>query len=188
MTDSGRQFSRLLSRAVLAALPLSGYLPMVTNNRVQAPSVVWPPIGSIVEYAGGAASVLILLIGKLPSLSKTKASVGNWFTGGLIVACVALAVYAYCLLTYVKGVDTPHDGTQYRTVGSVRMPAAARCGENISDEDLLKCGGLDDGDIETMWTPASVRRARLELFFSYVVLLGSISLVIEASPRRRSGG
>ena len=188
MTGGGGRFSRWVSRGILVALPLSGYLPMVTDNKLHAPSIVWPPIGSIVEYAGGAASVLVLLIGKLPSLSKKKTSVGNWFGGGLIVACVALVAYAYCLLTYVKGVDTPHDGTQYRTVGSVRTPVAARCGENISEENLLKCGGLDDGDIETMWTPSSVRQARLELFFSYVVLLGSISLVIEASPRRRSVG
>jgi hypothetical protein len=141
---------------------------------------VWPPIGSVVQYAAGAASVLILLIGKLPRLPDSKISTVNWFKWGLLTAVLGLVGYAYCLITYVKEVETPKDGIQYRAVGSERTAAAANCPPQSSDQDLLKCAGLEDADIEKVWSPGSVRRARLELFLSYIVFLGSINLMIEA--------
>jgi hypothetical protein len=103
---------------------------------------------------------------------------------GLSISFLALFLYGYFLLAYVKGVPTPEDGMQYRTVGSERTPQAMLCRPNRSDEDLLRCGGLKDGDIETLWTVSSVRTARLELFISYVVLLSALSVAVAGSSRR----
>jgi hypothetical protein len=39
--------------AVLVALPLSGYLSLA-STKIHVPQFIWPPIGSIVEYAAGS--------------------------------------------------------------------------------------------------------------------------------------
>lgn len=175
---------RWVSRAVLVLLPLAGYLPRITDGRVHVPPIIWPPIGSIVDYAGGLASAFVLGLGSLPEITKARTR-GRWFAFGLLATFVFLATYATLLSTYVKRVGTPRDGMQFRTVGSVRTPASLTCPRNVSDEDLLECGGLNDGDIETMWTASSVRQARLELFLSYVLCLGALSIVVDTAPKSR---
>jgi hypothetical protein len=175
---------RNLIRWVLVALPLSGYLTFAPGNKIHVPSFVWPPIGSIVKYAAGFAAVLVGLLGKLPSRSRTGDARNRWFNGALFVSVASLFIYAYFLSVYVQGVHTPENGMQYRVIGSERTSQSTLCRPNKSDEDLLKCGGLEDGDIETLWTVSSVRKARLELFMSYVVLLGALNVAITAaSPR-----
>ena len=174
---------RGIVRTVLSVLPLTGYLPILTNEKVQTPQILWPPIGSVVIYAAGIAAVLIWAIGELPKLSVKKAADRYWFAGGIAAALLSLGWYALLLIAYVKGVETPFNGLQYRTVGSVRTPVADRCTPNKTDQDLLRCGGLEDGDIEELWTPSSVYRVRFELFMSYILVLGSINVVIRSKPR-----
>jgi hypothetical protein len=52
-----------------------------------------------------------------------------------------------------------------------------------SDEEVLQIAGLDDGDIERMWTPNSVKHARLELFVSYLLALLALNFAIGVIPR-----
>jgi len=180
----GAWAARWIARPVLALTPLTGYLPLASSGKLGASRFLWPPIGSAVVYAAGIAAALVVAIGKLPLVFRPKSKA--WFVGGLVTTLIALGFYASLLLTYVKGVDTPYNGTQYRAVGKIRTPTAERCPEHTSDEDLLKCGGLEDASIETLWTASSVRQVRLELFISYVLLLGSLNVLIESSPQRRS--
>lgn|GEM_PF-4670641 len=174
---------RGIVRTTVSVLPLIGYLPVLTNEKFQTPQILWPPIGSVVVYAPGIAAVLIWAIGELPKLSTKKGAARYWFIGGIATALIALGCYALLLIAYVPGVPTPFNGMQYRTVGSVRTPVADRCTPNKTDQDLLRCGGLEDGDIETLWTPSSVYRIRFELFVSYILVLGSINVVISSKPK-----
>jgi len=176
-----------IARGVLVLLPLAGYLPSLTKNALSAPHILWPPIGSVVEYASGIATVFVGLIGSLSKLSRRSPDMV--FKAAVLAAFLALFAYGFLLSTYVKGVETPNNGTQYRTVGTERTGLAKVCypnESNPSDEELLKCGGLNDGDIERMWTPSSVRWVRFDLFLSYVALLGSLNLAIAAAPRSRT--
>ncbi len=171
-------FLRALPKTVVVLLPALSYLPVIAGQRHQVPSLVWPPIGSSSEFAGGLAVILIWIVGRLPTLSRSRANSRKLRAFTLAAAVIGLAVYVVFLALRVKGVDTPLDGRQYRTVGSVRTPVALRCGTDSSDEDLLSCGGLEDGDIERMWTPSSVVHSRLELFFAYVFTLSFINILL----------
>jgi hypothetical protein len=134
--------------------------------------IIWPPLGSIEAYAATLAVAIIAVFGVLPPKIATETSARAWAVGSALIAIMPLALYASLLVKYVKGVETPHNGTQYRTIGSQLTPLALQTYPGESPENILKQNGLTDGDIEKMWTPASVERARFELFLSYALALG----------------
>jgi len=171
---------------IVVVLPLTGYLPLYTN--IHPPPLLWPPIGSVAVYASGIATMFVGLIGSLIKFSRRSPSSILKFS--LSAAFIALCGYVILLSTYVKGVETPNNGTQYRAVGNKRTDLAKVCYPNEvspSDEELLKCGGLNEGDIERMWTASSVRLIRLSLFLSYVVVLGSLNLAAAAASHKDNG-
>jgi hypothetical protein len=97
----------------------------------------------------------------------------------IFLALVSLFTYSYLVEKYVKEVPTPENGLQYRTIGSERTAAVQRqFPPNISDVDLLRAGGLDDGSIETMWTPSSVLWVRVRLLATYVLCLSFVNFAI----------
>jgi len=178
----GKWPSRLL-RTVIASVPLAG-------EKLNLPAIVWPPLGSIEAYAARAATGIIAAFAALPSLifrKKSSAKIGA--AAGIIVASVSLCFYAHFLTEYVKRIDTPHNGVQYRSVGSTRTELANRNFPGASDEYILQQNGLEDADIKEMWTSASVDRARLDLFISYVLTLASFNFFLgalaKASPQTK---
>jgi hypothetical protein len=174
-----RSGSSLLSKVLrisISILPLAG-------DKIQNVPIIWPPLGSVETYAAGIATATIALFAALPALLKTKSVATIGTVVGLFAAALSLVLYANFLLTYVKSVETPHNGTQYRTIGSQRTVRAQQLLPNDSDGQLLEQVGLTDGDIERAWTPDSVKRARLELFASYVAALASINFALGAFAR-----
>lgn len=163
-------------RAGIALLPLAG-------DKVQNVPLIWPPLGSIETYMAGLAAVLIGIVGALPISFRTKTIAKAWARAGLLFAFVSLLVYGGFLLRYVKSVETPHNGTQYRTVGGQRTAEAFQKFPASSDEEILEQAGLTDGDIERMWTPSSVWFARLGLFASYLAALTSVNFAVGAFAR-----
>lgn len=133
--------------------------------------IIWPPLGSIEAYAATLAVAIIAVFGALPSIVATETNARKWAVGSALLAIMPLALYASFLVKYVKGVETPRNGTQYRTIGSQLTSLALQTYPDESPENILEKNGLTDGDIEKMWTPMSVERARLELFLSYALSL-----------------
>jgi hypothetical protein len=174
-----RVFSHLF-RAAITAVPIaaSPVGASLVGDKSQRLPLIWPPVGSLMVYAVPLASLIVGLVGwTLPKLLKKRAS-ARFSVLSLGLAFVSLFLYFYLVSRYVKEVETPHNGTQYRTIGSVRTVDAQKMFSKMSDQDLLKTGGLEDGDIETMWTPFSVLRVRLELLITYVLCLSFVNFVM----------
>ena len=171
--------SKLWSRIFRAAVAL---LPLV-GDKIQNVPLVWPPLGSVETYAAGVAAGVIALFGGLPALIKTKAIAKTGTRIGLGLSVISLFLYGYFLLSYVKGVETHGNGTLYRTIGGQRTDEALQKCHGMSDSEILEYAGLKDSDIERMWTPSSVKLARLELFLSYIACFASANFAIGAFTR-----
>src|SRR5579863_9602072 len=150
-----RKFLSWAVRALVATLPFAG-------EKIKNVPPIWPPLGSIETYGAGVATALFLLFGAAPKLFKNKAQAkaATYAASGL--AAISLVVYGGLLSRYVVGVETPKDGTQYRTVGEQRSREAIEKFPALSDAELLHKAGLEDADIERMWTRASLHQARIE--------------------------
>jgi hypothetical protein len=167
-----------VSRGAISAIPIGG--SAIHLLQIHLPQLIWPPLGGIEVYAAGLAVVVIAVFGKLPSLFKIENHVKKWMGIGILAAVVSLSTYVFLLSRYVKGVETPDNGIQYRTIGSQRSAEAEQKFAQLSDQEIMQIAGLTDGDIERMWTPSSVANVKFELFFSYVFALGSINFVLGA--------
>jgi hypothetical protein len=139
--------------------------------------------------ATGLSAVFATLAYRLIRNDVTKAKIGYYRAIALIVVLLSGSIYSYLLISYVKGVETPDNGIQYRTVGSERSERTKGLLPGALDAEILKIAGLADSDIEKMWTPASVERVRFELFISYLVALLSLnfltSSMAEVKPQRK---
>ncbi len=168
-------------RWAVALLPFVGY-------KIQSVPAMWPPIGSLAIYGASSAAALTGAFGKLPSIFETKATAKKAALCAFAIALFALIAYGFLLSKFVKGVETPNNGVQYRTIGSQRTIEALQIFPGQSDEEILEKAGLNEGDIERMWTPSSVEHAQFGLFISYLVLLGSFNFAVgsysRASARR----
>jgi len=173
-----RRITSKLLRAGVAILPLAG-------DKIQNVPIIWPPLGSIETYAAGLATAIIAVFAALPTFFKRKGSAKVGAVVSLLFAVVSLILYANFLLAYVKGVEHQGD-TLYRTIGSQRTAIAQQKCPNCSDEQLLEKAGLTDAAIEWAWTPSTVKRARLELFISYVAGLAAINFALGALARAKT--
>lgn len=171
----GKLLSKVL-RAAVAALPLAG-------DRIRHIPLIWPPLGSIETYAAVAAAAVIAVFGTLPMFLRTKAQAKLAAAVGVGLAFFSLFPYGYFLSKYVKRVETPKDGIQYRTVGSRRTAEALQKLPGKTDVEILQIAGLTDGDIERMWTPESVEHVHLELFLSYMTCFALVNFAIGAFAR-----
>lgn len=173
-------------RPLLHRTSLPPAVPLVGLGVPRLP-FVWPPIGSIDIYAAGIATVIIWAFGMFPQRLRYKKSARRWAGFGLALAFGSFLFYAHFIAAYVVRVETPKNGSQYRTVGSEKSIKALHDYPSESDEGLVKIAGLEDGDIERMWTPSSVRLARLELFSSYLATLCLINFALGAHERASGG-
>jgi hypothetical protein len=165
---------------ILTVLPLAGYL---IAKKVPSVHLVWPPLGSIEAFAAGLAMALTALFGRIPRLFRTKGGAKKAVVVAVLVAVVSLVAYCALLSKYVVKIETPNSGTQYRSIGSEVTPKARHMFPDEPPERILEIAGLDDADIEQMWTPSSVHRARLELFVSYLLCLAAINFAAASYAR-----
>jgi hypothetical protein len=171
-----KQLASKLIRGAIAVSPLAGY-------KLQNAPLIWPPLGGLEIYAAGLAVALIGILGALPSAFRTKAVAKKWIGYMVVLAFASLISYGYLFSKYVIRVDTPNNGTQYRTIGSERTALGSQAFPTESPEKILEGIRLEDADIKRVWTPSSVDHARFELFISYVASLGFINFLIGAFTR-----
>jgi hypothetical protein len=178
-----RGFSHLLRIAVTAAPILASPLRShIAGTNSQSIPLLWPPVGGMTIYAVPLGSMVIGLVGWGFPKRLRKRTAARLRFAGLVVAFASLFAFSYLLLRFVKDVPTPDNGIQYRSIGFVRTVAAQRVlPSTMSDQDVLKAVGLDDGSIESAWTPSSVVRVRLMLLMTYILCLSSINFVVGIS-------
>ena len=170
---------RGLVRFGVAALPVVGY----HFNKLR---FLWPPIGSTSVYGAYFVALLAWLLSLTPVRMRSQTRAKAWMCVGLMIVTCSMIWYASLLSKYVIAVETPHDGTQYRTIGSARTLAASeleRSTANLSDERLLQRAGLTDAAIKQMWTAVSVDRVRLELFLAILLLWSSANFTASCFAR-----
>jgi hypothetical protein len=168
----------------LVWLPLS-VAPLVGEKLQHVPFLL-PPLGSIETYAAGIAAPLVAAFGLLPMFLRTKATAKLHARIGALLALGGLILYGVFLIASVQGVDTPKDGRQFRTIGSERTTEANSMFPDASNEEILRKAGLTDAAIERMWTPNSVRRARIEVFISYLSALALANYTFGSMKRASS--
>jgi hypothetical protein len=165
---------------VVTVLPLAGY---VTAKKFPNAHLVWPPLGGVEAFAAALAVAVIALFGKIPRLFRTKGGAKKAAVVAVFVAFASLVGYGALLSKYVVKIETPNSGTQYKSIGSELTPKARQMFPDESPGRILEIAGLDDGDIERMWTPSSVHRARLELFVSYLLSLAAVNFAAASYTR-----
>jgi hypothetical protein len=125
------------------------------------------------------AMALVAPIGwALPGMFKTKTSQHRGVVVGIGLATVAFFAYAFMFMAFVRSVETPENGTQYRSIGITRNAEIVRKFPNMSDEELLENVGLAETDVRRIWSSESVMLARFGLFISYFCVLAFFNLAI----------
>jgi hypothetical protein len=183
MIDSIRQFApqyRLPQAAILGA-------PYLAQHYGQA-SFVWPPLGSLETYGAYAAMVLIGLFSLLPNVLENKQQAKSWLKWAMATTCVAFMLYAFLVERYVISVETPANGVQTRSVGFRVEPRIRALYPDKNDPELLRIGGLEDWQIQKVWTPGSVLALRMSLLSTFAITLGLANVALGAAARLKRKG
>jgi hypothetical protein len=164
-----------LLRAGLALLPLIEYEIAL---HVEIFPVLWPPLGTFDRFGSVTSAVLAMIAWVLPTMFTTRAAERQAIRRFMALTVISLIAYVVMFLACVRSVETPDNGTQYRSIGIFRTEPFRTKYAGKSDEELLHTVGLEDKGIRTAWTSGSITLARSGLFFFYFVTLASCPTVI----------
>jgi hypothetical protein len=183
MIDWLRQFAPQY-RLPQAGVVVAPYLA----QHYSASSFIWPPLGSVETYGAYAAIVLIGLFSLLPNLLESKQQAKSWLKWAVATTCVMFLLYAFLVERYVISVDTPANGVQTRSVGFRVEPRIRAQFPDLNDAELLRKGGLEDWQIQKVWTPDSVLALRLSLLIAFSLTLGLANVALGAAARLKRKG
>ena len=172
--------------AVIAAAP-------AFSKFVEEPvsAYLFPPLGDMAGVARLAVAVFAFGVTYAVCVWQVaEAKINRSLFSALAVAVVALFGYLYFHEEFVRQLYIP---TLSRSVsvciGSERTEMAKKTFGAASDEELLRSRGFDDEQLRWLWTPTSLRIARLALFFTYSVcawaLVAMCSLGVLRNARLR---
>jgi hypothetical protein len=170
-----------LLRFLLALLPLIEYEVAL---HVEIFPVLWPPLGPFDRFGSITSAVLAMLGWVLPGRFTTRAAEEKAIRRFMWLAAVSLIAYAVMFFACVRSVETPDNGTQYRSIGLFRTEVFRTQYAGRSDEYVLHDVGLEDKGIRTAWTSGSITLARSGLFFFYFVTIASCLTVIGLHIKR----
>jgi hypothetical protein len=155
-----------ISGALAGAFGLGSLLSLIPFDGSQ---YVFPPLGDAAVVAHfGLVSLAIsttYLAFYFP-LARLK-----WITLVLVVAAaLGFCFYLVNYMKFVRRIDVPSQSSTIQvSVGDERTAFAISNFGNETDWNILRDRGLDDEQISRLWTPQSLRRARLLLFASFSV-------------------
>jgi hypothetical protein len=156
---------------------------MGSGKRYGDPSFTWPPLGSLETYAVPAAMVAIGLCTLLPNLLESKQQAKSWLKRGIVATFLMFIAYSVLVSRYVITDETPANGVQVRSVGFRVEPRIRAMYPTKNDAELLRIGGIEEWQIETVWTPWSVHVLRLTLLITFALTLGLANVTIGAAAR-----
>lgn len=183
VTETASRAKYLLPRAALVSTPYVAH--RYTVDHVTASSFVWPPLGILDIYSVPAATIVILLCSCLPRVVVTKTQINKWFIATATIAVLFFICYSALVGRYVIGVQTPSDGFQVRSIGCRVEPRIRALYPDKNDLELLRIGGLQDWQIQKVWTPASVLVVRLSILTTFALTLGIANMSIGVAAIRR---
>lgn len=121
-------------------------------------------------YGVPIAVAIIAIVGNLPLKLSTKQAAVRGLRISICAALASFSLYNHLLLRYVK--CTTQQEITCRTIGAVRT---GRAPVQYSDTEILRIHGLEDTQIEQMWTAESIEHARLELSSAAVFAWGALN-------------
>jgi hypothetical protein len=86
-------------------------------------------------------------------------------------------------LAKIRGAGGGANGVQVRSVGFLVNPRVRALYPDKNDPELMRIGGLEDWQIQTVWTPGSVLALRLSLLMSFALTFGIANMAIGAVAR-----
>ena len=177
-----------LIRLIVSLLPWIGYVLALKYSFIPA---LWPPLGPFARLAIGPATIAITLLGWiLPEAFETDLGQRKALKACFILIIAAMVCYTILGFHLVKEVrfpgtpDNPAPPPVYLSVGFRRTDQAKAKAPNKTDVQLLQDVGLDDRDIEKVWTHGSVVAARFSLFFTYFLFLASANVIAGLNVKR----
>ena len=183
IAESFRQFApqyRLPQVALVGA-------PYLAQHYSQS-SFIWPPLGSLETYGAYAAILLVGLFSLLPNVLENKQQAKSWLKRAIAATCVVFMLYAFLVERYVISVETPANGVQTRSIGFRVEPRIRTLYPDKNDPELLRIGGLEDWQIQKVWTPGSVLALRLSLLATFSLTLGLANVALGAAARLKRKG
>jgi len=183
MIDSLKQF------APQYRLPQAGLVvaPYLAQHYSQS-SFIWPPIGSLETYGPYAAIIVIGLFSLLPNVIENKQQAKSWLKRAILTTGLVFVLYSYLVERYVISVETPANGVQTRSVGFRVEPRIRAQYPDKNDPELLRIGGLEDWQIQKVWTPGSVLALRLSLLATFSLTLAVANVALGAAARLKRKG
>src|SRR5271155_99899 len=140
--------------------------PLLARHFSQS-SFLWPPLGSLETYGAELATVLVGLFSLLPLMLENKQQAKLALKTAIAMAFVVFLIYTFLVGRYVISEETPNNGVQTRSVGFRVEPRIRALYPDKTDSELLRIGGLEDWQIQKVWTPDSVLLLRLSLLVTF---------------------
>jgi hypothetical protein len=159
---------------VVTGFPLAGWA-LPKDLQIAA---AFPPLGGMNHLLEPIASLLIASGFVLATNLKKRRSPSAKFRRGLLLAVVGSVFYLIFVQAFTVRVDFKEDHTyQYRSVGFWRTELGRTDPElkNVPAALAVNIVGTEEEAIERVWAPWSIYLARLLLFASYVLTLGSLN-------------
>jgi hypothetical protein len=168
-----KKVGRYCGMCAVSAIPLIG-LAMPDKGPT---AVVFPPLGGMNHLLEPVASLLIAASFFLASHLSKRRSPSTKFRHGFFLFVAGLVLYVILVQFFVVRIDFPDHTYQYRSVGFWRTELGRQHPElkNAPDALAVKVVGTEEEAIETVWEPWSIKVARILLFASYVLMLGSLN-------------
>ena len=161
--------------------------PFVAQHYSQS-SFIWPPLGSLETYGAYVATVIIGLFSLLSLVLESKREAKSHLKAAIAMAFVVFLIYAFLVERYVISVETPANGVQTRSVGFRVEPRIRALYPDKNDPELLRIGGLEDWQIQKVWTPGSVLALRLSLLITFSLTLSLANVALGAAARLKRKG
>ena len=160
-----------LFATLLALFPLANLFPLGNE-------IFLPPLGSSTALAS-AISAAFALLSSFAVYALRPVRTARGVIGCAIVSFACAVAYFAATDLYVREVAIPSENASVRvSIGATRTTFADTFFPGQTDEQILRGRGLDDEQINRIWTRGSVLRARLILWltFSLCILFGTASL------------
>jgi hypothetical protein len=149
-----------------AAAPLASIIP------TDLTTYLFPPLGDLTPMARFICVALVLMV---IGCGWIAVGTSKWLKPligfATLVFCLALMLYAFFYSEHVIKISTP-DTSILVSVGTEKTPFATKTfTKGETDWEMVRHRGFGDEEIESIWTKASVRYARSQLFITYIVAL-----------------
>jgi hypothetical protein len=155
-----------------AALLGVGIVPALISLRPEWSVYSFPVLGNIDGIARAGAVALTLLVICSGYLVVGSIHIRRHIIIASVITFLSLVFYVDATALYVRKIEIPSRASSILvSVGSERSEFAKKTFGDESDWDMLRGTGLEEEDIQKLWTLKSIVHARLILYLSYLGMI-----------------